>query len=80
MDDLLDHPQLARGWVDIDQKRPGEAGHGDQDLPRGEAGQASPERVIHHADLINLQGDSYRAREAQQNAQDRAQRRASKKK
>ena len=48
-------------------------------FPNATCATALVERVIHHADVINVEGDSYRAREAAQDAQQRARRRTKKK-
>ena len=48
-------------------------------FPNATCATALVERVIHHADVINLEGDSYRAREAEEDAQRRTQRRTKKK-
>ena len=49
-------------------------------FPNATCATALVERVIHHADVINLQGDSYRAREAEHDAVQRAKGRRAKKK
>ena len=44
-------------------------------FPNATCATALIDRVVHHADVISIQGDSYRAREAERNAQDRARKR-----
>jgi DNA replication protein DnaC len=45
-------------------------------FPNAMCATALIERIVHHADVISIQGKSYRAREAEQDTKERAKRRA----